>query len=156
MTYAHDMTTTPTPTRTTTSGVGLPSALRFSVMRLARRLRQERRESSLTLTQLATLATLERTGPLTPGELAAHERVQRPSMTRCLTSLQSAGLVDRVPHPVDGRQVLVSVTEDARAMLREDRARREMWLAQRVRELTPDERERLRAALPVLEKLAAG
>lgn len=155
MTYAQDMTP-PLPVRSPTTSVGLPSALRFSVMRLARRMRQERSESLLTLTQLATLATLERTGPLTPGELAAHERVQPPSMTRCLSSLQAAGLVDRVPHPVDGRQVLVSVTEDARAMLREDRARREMWLAQRVRELTADERERLVAALPVLEKLAAG
>ena len=56
--------------------------------------------------------------------------------------------------PDDGRQVVVSVTGTARTLLREDRRRRDEWLAELLRDLGPDDRERLLAALPVLEVLA--
>ncbi len=83
--------------------------MRVSVMRLARRLRNERRRhTSSRLTQLAVLGTLERHGPLTPRELAAHEKVQPPSMTRSLAGLEERGLVAAHRRtPSDGRQVLV-------------------------------------------------
>lgn len=132
----------------------LASALRLSVMRLARRMRAERGDSALTLTQLAALATVERDGPLTPGALAAAERVQPPSMTRVVASLHDAGLVERVPHPDDGRQQLLTVTPAGTALLREDRRRREAWLSRRLAELDDAEREALRRAVPVLERLA--
>ncbi len=132
----------------------LASGLRLAVMRLARRMRAERAETSLTLTQLAALATLERHGPLTPGELAAQERVQPPSMTRVVASLHEAGLVQRRPHPTDGRQVLLDVAPPAIALLREDRRRREAWLAQRLRELDDDDRAVLARAAAVLDRLA--
>ena len=138
------------PTRTTAE---IASVLRVSVMRLARRLRAERSDDSLTLTQIAALGTLERHGQLTPRELAEHERVQPPSMTRVLASLEERGLIARTPHESDGRQHLVSLTAEAQALVREDRRRREAWLARRLAELTPAERELLRAAAPVLEKL---
>jgi DNA-binding MarR family transcriptional regulator len=133
----------------------LASRLRLSVMRLARRMRAERAETSLTLTQLAALATLERLGPLTPGELAAVERVQPPSMTRVVASLQDAGLVLRSPHPRDGRQVLLEVSAGGAGLLREDRRRREAWLAQQLAELDDDERDVLRRAAEILDRLAA-
>jgi DNA-binding MarR family transcriptional regulator len=133
----------------------LASGLRLAVMRLARRMRAERPDTALTMTQLAALATLERHGPLTPGELAALERVQPPSMTRVVASLQDAGLVERTPHPSDRRQALLAVTPAATALLREDRRRREAWLAQRLAELDDDERALLRAAAPLLDRLAA-
>lgn len=148
MSYANDVTTL------TRTDMELTSALRLSVMRLARRLRGQRADSTLTLTQIATLSTLERHGPLTPRELAAHEKVQPPSMTRILAALEERGLVVRTPHPTDGRQVLVALTKPAVAMLREDRRRRDAWLARKLGELSADERETLRAAAPVLEKLA--
>jgi DNA-binding MarR family transcriptional regulator len=132
----------------------LASALRLSVMRLARRMRAERADTSLTVTQLAALATLERHGPLTPGELAALERVQPPSMTRVVTTLQDAGLVDRTAHPSDRRQALLQITRAGTALLREDRRRREAWLARQLDELDDDERALLRAAAPVLDRLA--
>ena len=133
----------------------LASRLRLSVMRLARRMRAERAETSLTLTQLAALATLERHGPLTPGELAAQERVQPPSMTRVVASLHDAGLVTRSPHPTDGRQQLLAVAPSAVALLREDRRRREAWLALRLAELDDDDRAVLRRAVDVLDRLAS-
>jgi len=132
----------------------LASALRLSVMRLARRMRAERADTTLSLSQLAALATVERLGPVTPGELAAQERVQPPSMTRIVQTLQDRGLVDRTPHPTDGRQALLQATGDGRALLREDRRRREAWLAQRLDELDDADRAVLRDAVAVLDRLA--
>ncbi|MGH8892638.1 MAG: MarR family winged helix-turn-helix transcriptional regulator [Actinomycetes bacterium] len=138
---------------TTTGTTELASVLRVSVMRLARRLRAERPDASLSLTQIAALGTLDRHGPLTPRELADHERVQPPSMTRVLAGLGERGLIARTPHESDGRQHLVSLTEQARDLLREDRRRREAWLAQRLTELSREERDVLRAAAPIIERL---
>ena len=133
----------------------LASALRLAVMRLARRMRAERPQSTLTLTQLSALATLERHGPVTPRELAAAERVTPPSMTRVVAALEAAGLASRTDHPSDGRQVLLEATVEGRALLREDRRRREAWLAQRLRELDAADREVLDRAAQILDRLAA-
>lgn len=133
----------------------LASSLRLAVMRLARRMRSERADTSLTLTQLAALATLERHGPLTPRELAAAERVTPPSMTRIAASLEAAGLATRTDHPSDGRQVLLAASAQGVALLREDRRRRDAWLAQRLRELEQADRDVLRQAALVLDRLAA-
>ena len=146
MSYANDM---PTMTRT----AELASELRVAVMRLARRLRTERPDTGLSLTQIATLGTIDRHGSLTPREIAEHERVQPPSMTRVLAGLEQLGLILRTPHPHDGRQHLVSLTKDARDLLREDKRRREAWLAQRLAELTVEERELLAAAAPIIDRI---
>lgn len=128
--------------------------LQVAVMRLARRLRAERGDHGLTLTQLACLATLHRHGAMSPSELAAHEKVQPPSMTRTINGLAERGLVHRAPDPTDGRQVVVSLTEDGRELLATDRVQREQWLTQRLSELTPDEREILAQASAILDQLA--
>jgi DNA-binding MarR family transcriptional regulator len=142
----------------TRSDAGLASALRISVSRLARRLRAERYtkglEPGLSDTQLAALAALERHGQMTPGELADHEKVQPPSMTRVIAALEEHGLVQRAPHATDRRQVVLSVTEAGRSVVQQSRRLREAWLAKRLHELTPDERATLRAAAPILEKLS--
>lgn len=151
MTYASDMPVADTVAADT----ALASTLRLSVMRLARRLRAERTDSSLTLTQLGALATLERHGPLTPGELAAHERVQPPSMTRVVAALESAGLVTRSRHATDGRQFVLEVGTAGTALLREDRRRRDAWLAQQLRALDPADLAVLRDAAAVLDRLTA-
>ncbi len=151
MSYANDMPTD-VPTRTETE---LASALRLSVMRLARRLRAQR-DNNLSLNQVAALATVERHGPMTPGELADHEKVQPPSMTRILASLEAAGLLARTPHPTDGRQALLALSPSGAVLLREDRRRRDAWLARRMKELQPGELEVLAKAAAVLDRLAGG
>ncbi len=132
----------------------LASALRLAVMRLARRLRAERADTSLSLTQLSALATLDRHGELGPGELAAHERVQPPSMTRVVGTLEAAGLVARTAHPSDRRQVLLRVTAAGHALLEEDRRRRDAWLARRLQDLPAADLAVLRQAAAVLDRLA--
>ncbi len=147
--------TTPQQTR---SDAGLATALRISVSRLARRLRAERLahglEPGLSDTQLAALAALERHGAMTPGELAEHEKVQPPSMTRVIAALEDRSLVVRGPHATDRRQVMLTATEHGKAVVRQSRTLREAWLARRLQELSPQERSTLRAAAPILEKLS--
>ena len=152
MTYANDM---PTVEKVARSDAGLASELRLSVMRLRRRLANERHpDNELSLNQMAVLGALYRNGDLAVGELAAHERVQPPSMTRTVNCLEEGGYVTRRPHDTDGRQVVVALTDTGRATVLADRARRDAWLAQRLRELAPEERAVLRAATPILERIA--
>jgi DNA-binding MarR family transcriptional regulator len=144
----------------TRSDAGLASALRISVSRLARRLRAERTVrglpelSELSDTQIGALATLEHHGAMTPGELADHEKVQPPSMTRVIAVLEQRNLVTRSAHATDKRQVMLSVTDAGRDLVYQSRRLRDAWLAKRLRELTPQERAKLRAAAPILEKLS--
>jgi DNA-binding MarR family transcriptional regulator len=135
---------------------GLASELRLGVMRLRRRLAAERHpDNELSLNQMAVLGVLFRHGGgLTVGELAAAERVQPPSMTRTVNCLEQSGDVVRRPHESDGRQVVVELAEQGRARVLADRARRDAWLAQRLKDLTPDERATLRKAAPILDRLA--
>lgn len=146
MSYANDV---PTLTKT----AALASELRISVMRLTRRLRAERPDMGLSLTQISALGSIDRHGPMTPRELADHEGVQPPSMTRVLAVLEDRDLIVRIAHPSDGRQQLVSMAPAGRDLLREDRRRREAWLALRLAELTAQERAVLRAAMPILDRI---
>jgi DNA-binding MarR family transcriptional regulator len=134
---------------------GLASAMRISVMRLSRRLRNERDASDdLTANQLAVLGTLFRDGPSTIGDLAAAEKVQPPSMTRTVSCLADKQLIDRDPHPTDKRVVVVSLNDAGKAVILESRRRKEAWLNHRLKELTPAERQVLRDAAPILERLS--
>jgi DNA-binding MarR family transcriptional regulator len=130
------------------------SALRSAVMRLSRRLKHQRVDESLSPTEMSVLGTLARCGTSTPGELARKEHVQPPSMTRIVALLEAKGLVRLEPHPEDRRQKVVMQTERAEAMLEESRRRRNAWLAGLAEGLDEDDWAKLRAAAPVLEKLA--
>jgi DNA-binding MarR family transcriptional regulator len=142
--------------RTTLDTAALAHDLRLAVMRFSRRLRTQRVDTSVTLTHLAALSTLQRNGPMSPGELAAHERVQPPSMTRVVVALENMGLVTRTPHPTDGRQVIIELTPAAEELLGAEARAREAWLSERLHELTAEEREVLREAAAIMDKLASG
>jgi DNA-binding MarR family transcriptional regulator len=145
----------PTIEKMARTDAGLAAALRVSVARLTRRLRSERDpRNELSIGQLSVLGALYRNGACSIGELASHERVQPPSMTRTVNCLEEAGYVVRRRHETDGRQVVIELAEPGTATLEADRRRRDAWLAQRLRELTPEERSVLRQAAPILERLA--
>ena len=126
--------------------------LRLAITRTARRLRQEA-AGELSPTSAATLATVERHGPLTPSEVAEIERIRRPSATRSLRCLEDAGLVRRTPDPADGRSSLVSVTAAGRERLRRLRGRKNAYLARRMRDLPPTDVEALERAAEILERI---
>jgi DNA-binding MarR family transcriptional regulator len=132
----------------------LAQALRPSVMRLARRLRQMRDDSvDLNSNQLSAMAVLLNSGDLLMGELAAAEKMQPPSMTRIVNGLEARGFVARRPHPDDRRQCLVTLSGEGRKILLANRRRRDEWLAIRIAQLAPTEREVLREAIEILEKV---
>ena len=134
---------------------GLASELRVAVMRLRRRLSTERHpDNDLSLGQMVVLGLLLRHGDQSVGDLARAEHVRPPSMTRTVNCLETGGHVVRRQHETDGRQVVVSLTDVGRAAVLADRQRRDAWLARQLRTLTPDERAALRAAAPVLARLA--
>jgi DNA-binding MarR family transcriptional regulator len=136
------------------SAAQLATLLRDAITRLNRRVRQTRPVGDLTVTQLSALTSLELAGALTPRELADTERVQPPTMTRIVAKLEERGLVQRTPHPTDGRQVILAATESGRAVLARFERARDEWLAQQLAELSPEERDTLRRAAEILQKVA--
>ncbi|WP_372730011.1 MarR family winged helix-turn-helix transcriptional regulator [Nocardioides sp.] len=145
----------PTVENAASTDQGLAAELRVAVMRLRRRLAVERHpDNELSLATMAVLGALHRSGELSIGELAAHERVRPPSMTRTVKCLEEAGYVSRRAHETDGRQVLVTVTDAGRATLLADRERRDVWLSDRLADLTPHERQVLHEAAPILDRLS--
>jgi DNA-binding MarR family transcriptional regulator len=132
----------------------LAAQLRPSLLRLTRIVRNQRVDMSVTLTQLSAMGTLKKHGPMSAGELASCERVQPPSMTKVLATLEERGLVRRETHPSDRRQVIVAITDDGLALLDSERRSRDAWLSQRLSQLTADERALVRDVIPVLDKLA--
>jgi DNA-binding MarR family transcriptional regulator len=132
----------------------LASRLRLAVVRLNRRLRAQRTSSVVSLTQLSALSCLHKCGQLTPGELAAKEGVQPPSMTRVIAALEEAGYVSRRPHPTDGRQAIVELTEGGAAYIEAEVSAREAWLDKRLAELTNEERDLLGRAAEIIDRIA--
>ena len=130
----------------------IAARLRITIARTARRLRQEA-SAGLSPTQTAALATIERHGPLTPSELAVHERIQRPTVARLLGRLEADGLVDRAPDPGDRRSSLISITAEGRRLLKVVRTRKDAYLSQRMRDLDADELEALDRAAAILERM---
>ena len=137
-----------------TSPAELASLLRPSLLRLTRLVRNQRVDTSVTLTHLSAMITLAKCGPLSAGELASAERVQPPSMTKVLATLEERGFVRREPHPGDRRQAIISITASGTELLDSERQARNTWLARRLATLTVDERNSLLDVVPILDKLA--
>ncbi len=135
--------------------VELASDLRLAVLRLNRRLRAQRVDARVTLTQVSVLSTLHMHGPMTPGTLAQRERVQPPSMTRIIAGLEQLGFLDRVAHPSDGRQFIVSVSAAGLQYVNDEVHAREVWMDEQLAELTPDELDTLRAATTIIDRMVA-
>ncbi|SBT54136.1 DNA-binding transcriptional regulator, MarR family [Micromonospora narathiwatensis] len=132
----------------------LATQLRDAITRLNRRVRQARPVGDLTVTQVSALTSLNLAGALTPRELADVERVQPPTMTKIVAKLEERGLVQRTPHPTDGRQVILAATEGGRAVLEQFERARNEWLADRLAALTEEERDTLRRAANILQGIA--
>ena len=132
----------------------LAALLRPSLLRLTRIVRNQRVDMSVTLTQLSAMGTLHKRGPMSAGDLAAYERVQPPSMTKVLASLEQHGLVRRAPHPSDKRQAVIALTDAGVELLDSERRARDAWLSRRLADLSAEERAQLREIIPVLDKLA--
>ena len=137
-----------------TDSVEVASRLRLSVTRLARILRHQD-TGGLLPTLSAVLATVDREGPLTLGDLAQREHVAPPSITKAVEKLEGMGFVARQRDDSDRRVWWVKVTPAGRRHVVQNRSRRTAWLATRLHELAPGDRARLAEAVDVLERLIA-
>ncbi|MGW2094491.1 MarR family winged helix-turn-helix transcriptional regulator [Promicromonospora sukumoe] len=122
---------------------------------MSRRLRAERGEADLPEGQFGILTVLHKHGEMSPGSLAEHERVRPPSMTRAVNTLAELGLVEKVEHPTDKRQVVVRLTAAGEREVAETRRRRDAWLTKQLSTLTVEEREILAGASELLIRIAA-
>jgi DNA-binding MarR family transcriptional regulator len=127
--------------------------LRMLLQRVARRIRNNRADGTMSDTQMGVLFRVE-VSPATPSQLAERERVTPPSMNRTLNALEQAGLVARSPDPDDARKVIVTITPAGDAVIAETRRLRTRWFSQQLAELTPDERATLEAVVPVLRRIS--
>ncbi|MFQ6397839.1 MarR family winged helix-turn-helix transcriptional regulator [Nocardia sp. KC 131] len=131
----------------------LAGELSLAVVRLTRHLRGRRADAQISLTQLSALATLHRDGAMTPGALAAKERVQPPSMTRVIASLSDLKLVERKPHPTDGRQIIISLSDAGRALIADETSAREAWMTEQLSTLTDEQLVVLTKAVGIMKQL---
>ena len=134
----------------------LAHQLRLFARRLKRRLRDQADTGDLTPSQTAVLLRLEEHGPATTSALARAEGMRSQSMGSIVAVLEQAGLVVGAPDPTDGRQTLLSLTEQCRHWISHGRAARQDWLSRVIEtRLSPAERDRLGEALPLLLRLVA-
>ena len=126
--------------------------LRLAIVRTARRMRQEA-GGELSPTLIASLATIELHGPLTPSELADIERVKRPTATRIAAALEKDGLIARAADPTDGRACLLSTSREGKALIKRVRSRKNAYISRRLRKLGDEDVETLERAAEVLERM---
>ncbi|GAA2033852.1 hypothetical protein GCM10009839_37920 [Catenulispora yoronensis] len=130
------------------------SALRQATVRLARRVRTVRSTGALSTNKISVLSHLYRHGPSTPGDVAASDRQQPQSLTRVFAELERDGLVVRDTAPDDRRQSIITITDTGRRALELDVAERDAWLTDALAPLTATEREVLRLAAALMERIA--
>jgi len=121
---------------------------------LVRRVRAAAASHDLSLTEASVLGRLERGGPMTTAELARAESVKPQSMGTTVAALEEMGLVERKPHPTDGRQMMISLTDKGLKVRMSAREAKRGWLAQAVAELDEEDRETLFRAGEIIRKLA--
>jgi len=121
---------------------------------LMRRMRAAAASHGLSLTELAVLARLDRGGPATTADLARAESVKPQSMGATVATLEAMGLVERKPHPTDGRQVNLLLTQKGLALRKSTKEAKRTWLAQAITQLDRQEQETLFAAGAILKRMA--
>jgi DNA-binding MarR family transcriptional regulator len=128
--------------------------IRQGVTRLSRRLRGERPPGGLSSSKLSALSHLLRNSPATASEVAAADHQQPQSLTRVLAELERDRLITRTRDEHDRRQSLLAITEAGRQALRSDMTQRDDWLASALTSLTETERELLRLAARLMDRIA--
>ncbi|MGR3906349.1 MarR family transcriptional regulator [Burkholderia sp. SR8] len=143
-----------TPPRTPgVSADTVAADLTLAVGQLIRRLRSEIDSEGLGMSQTSALARLERQGPMTTADLARAEAMKPQSMKAILASLEEDGLVERKPHPTDGRQILFLLTAAGVAARRKRDTAKHQWLGAAIERLDPDEIRALAAAIPLIRRI---
>jgi DNA-binding MarR family transcriptional regulator len=124
-----------------------------TIGRLVRHMRAAAAQHELSLTEFGVLARLGRDGPATTAELARAENMRPQSMSAAVATLEERGFVERKPHPSDGRQVNIALTEKGAAVRSSTKDLKRAWLAQATAALSDEQRQVLAAAGEILKRL---
>ncbi len=124
-----------------------------TIGRLMRHMRAAAAQHELSLTESAVLARLGRDGPATTAELARAEGMRPQSMSAAVATLEERGLIERRPHPSDGRQMNIALTDKGAAVRNSAKDLKRAWLAQRTAGLEAEERRILAKAGDILKRL---
>lgn len=119
---------------------------------LTRRLRAVSNTRELTWSQVAIMARLEEAGPLTTADLARAESVKPQSMGGTLAAMEEEGLVERQPHPTDGRQILYALTDEGLEARRKVSLAKREWLLAAIAQLSRAEQKTLLAAVDIIRR----
>ncbi|GGA01021.1 MarR family winged helix-turn-helix transcriptional regulator [Dyella caseinilytica] len=130
------------------------SELTASIGQLLRRLRSEANSEELNLSQLSVLSRLDQHGSMTTADLARAETMKPQSMGTILAGLEQEGLVERHPHPTDGRQILFALTPVGATLRRKRSIAKREWLLAAINKLEPAEVQTLIAAIPLIKRLS--
>lgn len=120
---------------------------------LVRRVRAAAASHDLSLTESAVMARLANDGPATIADLARAERMKPQSMGATVAALEEMGMVERKPHPTDGRQVNIELTAKGAAVRKSRGDAKRTWLAQAVAQLDEQERQTLFKAGEIVKRL---
>jgi DNA-binding MarR family transcriptional regulator len=134
--------------------ITLAASLRVALVRLGRRMRREHGDEALAIHHLSALGAIQQLDEPTLARIAACEGVKPPSMVKTLQHLESLGYIERHPHPTDGRMQVLRISDKGEEMIAELRERRNRALAAAIDGLTPEERDVLERAIPILGRLA--
>jgi DNA-binding MarR family transcriptional regulator len=136
-----------------TDTVAVADALRPVLLRVGRELRREARAEGISPEQVSLLVAIKYSPGIGVRDLATHERISPPAMTKHIDRLERDGLVTRTPSPDDGRRIGIALTDEGQRVLRRVHSRRTAWLATRLRGLDPDELAAVEAAVEPLSRL---
>jgi DNA-binding MarR family transcriptional regulator len=125
-----------------------------SIGLLMRRVRAAAASHELSLTEAAVMARLDKDGPATTADLARAEGMKPQSMGTTIAALEEMGMVERKPHPTDGRQVHIALTAKGAAVRKSAKDAKHTWLAQAVAQLDEGERVTLFKAAEIIRRLA--
>ena len=121
---------------------------------LMRRARAAAASHELSLTEAAVMARLDKDGPATTADLARAEGMKPQSMGTTIAALEEMGMVERKPHPTDGRQVHIALTAKGAAVRKSAKDAKRTWLAQAISQLDEQERVALFKAAEIIRRLA--
>jgi DNA-binding MarR family transcriptional regulator len=132
----------------------LAASLRVALVRMGRRMRREQGDDALSLHHMSALGAIQQLEEPTLARIAACEGVKPPSMVKTLQHLESLGYIERDAHPTDGRMMVLRISDKGDEMIDGLRRRRNRALADALDRLSPEEREVIERAVPILERLA--
>jgi DNA-binding MarR family transcriptional regulator len=121
---------------------------------LVRRVRAAASSHELSLTEAAVMARLANHGPATTADLARAEGMKPQSMGTTIAALEEMGMVERKPHPTDGRQINIELTAKGAAVRKSVKEAKRTWLAEAITQLDEQDRETLFKAGEIIKRLA--